>query len=92
MFGLDPQSSPTYCGYCKCDPCQCDGHGNFGEVKNVSWLPRDVEENEIVEEETQEGPLTYADGIPYEPELHSRQLRTDYRSPERAWRPQRPHF
>lgn len=21
--------SPFYCGYCRCDPCSCDGHGNY---------------------------------------------------------------
>jgi hypothetical protein len=22
------RNDPEYCGYCKCSPCQCDGHGN----------------------------------------------------------------
>lgn len=91
MFGLDPQNSKTYCGYCKCDPCQCDGHGNFGEQENVSWYPASLDPQTVDSEAgTTEGPLTYEDGAPYAPTTHERHLRTDHRSPERAWRPQRP--
>jgi hypothetical protein len=90
MFGLDPQTNPTYCGYCKCDPCQCDGHGNFGPVENVSWYPVSLDIPGTVEE-VEEGPLTYKDGT-LVPESHERHLRTDKRSPERAWRPQRPRY
>lgn len=23
----DALENPDYCGYCKCEPCECDGHG-----------------------------------------------------------------
>lgn len=86
----NPFDDPNYCGYCKCSPCQCDGHGNFGEQENVSWYPTELDENtNIPGMENQEGPLTNENGTPYEPEPHSRQLRTDNRSPKRSWRPQR---
>lgn len=32
MFGFEwnnPLTNPEYCGYCKCEPCICDGHGNY---------------------------------------------------------------
>lgn len=84
MFGNNPFTSPTYCGYCKSNPCR--GHS---EQEHVSWYPAELDSNvDTPEEENQEGPLTYEDGTPYVP-TRERQLRTDYRSPERAWRPQR---
>lgn len=97
MSFYNPFDDPKYCGYCKCSPCQCDGHGNFGPVEPAS-LPEIMQDEEIEPEEAPETPLTkaqlfrnaltYEDGTPYE-STYERQRRPGRRT---SYRPQRPKF
>lgn len=84
MTFYNPFDDPKYYGYCKCSPCQCDGHGNFGEQENVGWaevnlLSKDgnaipVHENDIQPLQSHESEFTYEDGTPV-PEYRGRRLR-----------------
>jgi hypothetical protein len=81
------------CGYCHEEKCICDGFGNdpkTGLPLDYSKGMPDTYQNsdEWPAEETE---LTWEDGTPYVP-TRERHIRTDYRSPERAWRPQRPRY
>jgi hypothetical protein len=82
-------NDPNYCGYCKCEPCQCDGHGNFGGEQDGLDLIETEEETVVDDEEIEEGELTYEDGTPYDPDANKRTRvkRTDLRP---SYRPQRP--
>ncbi len=81
MLNFNPFDSKTYCGYCKSDPCQRDGHGNYpgDEQTNLDLIEvedeEEIEEEEEVEEE-------------YESPRSPRKLRDPL--PNRNPRPQRP--
>lgn len=87
----DPQLNPNYCGYCKCEPCICDGHGNYGGEQVSLDLIETVEEEETVDDEMEEGELTYEDGTPYDPDAN-KHVRHQPARPRQgsSYRPQRP--
>jgi hypothetical protein len=87
----DPMQNPNYCGYCKSEPCQCDGHGNFGGEQDGLDLIETVEE-EVVDEEEEEGELTYEDGSPYDPDAGKRDRSPAPPRQGSSYRPQRPSY
>ena len=52
-----PFDDPAYCGYCKCSPCQCDGHGgSHTSTCGYCHSPLDEEHD------------AYCDGFGHDPE------------------------
>lgn len=84
-----------YCGYCRCDPCQCDGHGNYTyeeesyyDVLNILEVEEDDPTYDDVYdyEEDDVDELIYESGEPV-PETKERHVRIRPRSDKMAWRP-----
>lgn len=83
----DPLTNPNYCGYCKSEPCQCDGHGNYADDEQVKTSGDEVEGvEEQGDEEFEEEEIEEECESPRAP----RKLREPM--PEHNPRPQRPSY
>lgn len=57
------EHSPYYCGYCKNDPCQCDGHGKFLDDPRILQMRKELwnrwykAQKELEKKEQKEGDI-----------------------------------